>query len=174
MVLVQTARYFVLPDGATAQLVQIAALRHQDVAKLERVALDPVGFDDDLLHLCQIELTVLDVRDSKVRTGRGRRISLTPLGKPSPDFGKLTKGYDDQPSGRSPRCRTERLEEEGVPRPLNALTWGDDRIDFFVHSSHALGYAPLLREWGRVELVARKPPPVGWGGERTRRCPDRM
>lgn len=69
MVLVDTTIDLPAPNRAAAQFVKVAAHCHQDVACPEKVAWNFVIMEKDLLYFAEIEATVLDIGDAKIRYG---------------------------------------------------------------------------------------------------------
>jgi hypothetical protein len=67
MILVEAGINSSIPDGPTPELVEVAALRHQDITSAQEIASYFCAQYADYLHLGVINITVLDVSDAQVR-----------------------------------------------------------------------------------------------------------
>lgn len=69
MVLVQTSRYLIAPDTSPSKLINISSFSHQNIAVLESRMPCLLRWNNDALHLTQVNPTNLDIGHSEIRIG---------------------------------------------------------------------------------------------------------
>ena len=90
MILMDTILDFAFPDKTPAEFIEISPFSENDVPFLEQIAIFFLDMDSHRLHLAQIKITGLNIRNSQIRKSDGFPfINLPPFGHPSLDGAAL-------------------------------------------------------------------------------------